>query len=99
MTNDDIIRMAKQAKLPYEYDTGRLLYLHELNRFVRLIEEHLKYDGIHTCHDKCLRPACVAIRSAVAAEREACADICDQHSSAEGIAERCAEAIRARGER
>jgi prophage tail gpP-like protein len=29
-------------------------------------------------------------------EREACADICDQHASAEGIAQRCAAAIRAR---
>lgn len=31
-------------------------------------------------------------------EREACADICDQHASVEGIAQRCAEAIRARGQ-
>jgi hypothetical protein len=31
-----------------------------------------------------------------AAEREACADICDQHASIEGIAQRCAEQIRAR---
>jgi hypothetical protein len=30
-------------------------------------------------------------------EREACADICDQHASVEGIAQRCAEQIRARG--
>jgi len=30
------------------------------------------------------------------AEREACADICDQHASIEGIAQRCAEQIRAR---
>jgi UDP-N-acetylmuramate-alanine ligase len=33
---------------------------------------------------------------AAAAEREACADICDQHASVEGIAQRCAEQIRAR---
>jgi hypothetical protein len=32
------------------------------------------------------------------AEREACADICDQHSTCEGIAQKCATAIRARGE-
>ncbi len=31
-----------------------------------------------------------------AAEREACADICDQHASIEGIAQRCAAEIRAR---
>jgi hypothetical protein len=30
-------------------------------------------------------------------EREACADICDQHSTCEGIAQKCAAAIRARG--
>jgi hypothetical protein len=33
-----------------------------------------------------------------AAEREACADICDQQASIEGIAQRCAAAIRARGQ-
>jgi hypothetical protein len=33
-----------------------------------------------------------------AAEREACADICDQNSTCEGIAQKCAAAIRARGE-
>jgi hypothetical protein len=33
---------------------------------------------------------------AAAAERAACADICDQHASVEGIAQRCAEQIRAR---
>ena len=38
-------------------------------------------------------------RLAIAAEREACADICDQHASVEGIAERCAAAIRARSEK
>jgi hypothetical protein len=33
-----------------------------------------------------------------AAERAACSDICDQHASIEGIAQRCADAIRARGQ-
>jgi hypothetical protein len=32
-----------------------------------------------------------------AAEREACADICDSEASIEGIAQKCAAAIRARG--
>jgi len=34
---DDIIKMAKQAKLPYEYDTERVLYLKELERFAALV--------------------------------------------------------------
>jgi hypothetical protein len=37
------------------------------------------------------------VNVAITAEREACADICDQHASIEGIAQRCAEQIRARG--
>jgi hypothetical protein len=32
-------------------------------------------DDIHTCHPECQRPICVAVREAVAAEREACAQI------------------------
>jgi hypothetical protein len=37
------------------------------------------------------------LKAEVLMEREACADICDQHASVEGIAQRCAEQIRARG--
>jgi hypothetical protein len=36
------------------------------------------------------------IKIGMEAEREACADICAQHASIEGIAQRCAEQIRAR---
>lgn len=42
------------------------------------------------------KAACAAAVAAVTAEREACADICDQHASIEGIAQRCAAEIRAR---
>jgi len=35
-------------------------------------------DDIHTCHSECQRPICVAVREAVAAEREACAKVCDE---------------------
>ena len=34
-----------------------------------------------------------------AAEREACAKVCDSEATIEGIAQRCAAAIRARGEK
>jgi ClpP class serine protease len=36
------------------------------------------------------------LKAEVLMERAACADICDQHASVEGIAQRCAEQIRAR---
>ena len=32
-----------------------------------------------------------------AAEREACAKVCDDEATIEGVAQRCAQAIRARG--
>ena len=35
-------------------------------------------DDIHTCHPECQRPVCIAVREAVAAEREACARVVEQ---------------------
>ena len=37
MNRDDITRMAREAGLPYEYDTGRILYLKQLERFAALV--------------------------------------------------------------
>lgn len=39
-----------------------------------------------------------AYKTGAEMEREACADICDQHATCEGTAQLCAEAIRARGQ-
>jgi hypothetical protein len=38
-------------------------------------ELHMK---THICHDECQNPVCVAVRKAVAEEREACAALCFQ---------------------
>ena len=38
-------------------------------------ELHMK---THTCHDECQNPICVAVRKAVAEEREACAKVLDE---------------------
>lgn len=62
---------------------------------------------IHTCNNDCQRPACVAVREAVLAEREACAKLCDEQADEHAqlqefyelaAVETLAEAIRARGE-
>jgi mannitol/fructose-specific phosphotransferase system IIA component (Ntr-type) len=42
-------------------------------------------EDIHTCHADCQRPACVAVREAVAAEREACAQVCDQLAAKDSL--------------
>jgi hypothetical protein len=76
MTQEDIIRMAREAGL---YEDGKFFVLEhgELTHFAALV-------------------AAAEVRKAVMAERAACADICDQHASIEGIAQRCAAEIRAR---
>ena len=58
----------------------------------------------HTCHDECQNPICVAVREAVAAEREACAVIAEtpivgeQDDITMEAKDRIAFAIRARRE-
>ena len=96
MNRDDIIAMARESGMElYGLGRDRTNFVFILERFAKLIEQHLYYDGIHTCHDECQRPACVAVREAVKAEREACAKVCDEYAQARYAA----EAIRARGEK
>ncbi len=97
MNRDDIIRMAREAEgIQFNYrPSEEFVYFAE--RFAALIEQHLYYDGIHTCHAECQRPACVAVREAVKAEREACAQLCLETEPFYGVM--FAEAIRARGEK
>jgi hypothetical protein len=67
--------MAKEAKLPYEYDTERVLHLKELERFAAFV---------------------------AAAEREACAKVCEALRDEDGYEAwntECAAAIRATGEK
>ena len=65
-----------------------------------IIEQHMSYDSIHTCHDECQRPSCVAIREEVKAEREACAQLCESYGPARVLSgEDCAAAIRTKGQK
>jgi hypothetical protein len=98
MNRDDIIRMAREVKGASRSSVtdGSLWLLSEshLEAFAALIEQHLSYDSIHTCHAECQRPACVAVREAVKAEREACAQLCLETEPFYGVM--FAEVIRAR---
>jgi hypothetical protein len=103
MNRDDIIRMAREAGIRAEPGNSFAddMYFAVLYRFAALIEQHLSFDSIHTCHAECQRPACVAVREAVKAEREACAAICDRFQARDvGMQPaECAAAIRYRGEK
>ncbi len=72
MNRDDIIRMAQEAGAFPELSETPGKDVAFLERFAKLIKQHLYYDSIHTCHAECQRPACVAVREAVKAEREQC---------------------------
>lgn len=98
MTEDTVIELAKQAGfLP---DVGIPVHPSNLFKFAALVEQHLTYDSIHSCHPNCDKPACVAVRAAVAAEREECAKVADSMASGNEIGQfvlkDCAAAIRSR---
>ena len=75
-----VIEMAREANIKQAIETPHLLMVNELERFAELVRaderEKWKWD-IHSCGPCCQRYACVAMREAVEAEREACAKVCD----------------------
>jgi hypothetical protein len=80
-------------------------FMPEIERLVALVradqDERYKWD-VHSCGPTCKRYACVAMREAVEAEREACAKVCDElywpwHIGDNSGPKECAKAIRARG--
>jgi hypothetical protein len=97
MNQYSILKMAREAGLLRAGDGWTEPHrwgITEIERFANLIEQHLSYDSIHTCHAECQRPACVAVREAVKAEREACAQLCLETEPFYGVM--FAEVIRAR---
>jgi hypothetical protein len=99
MTRDGILKLARQACHPHDKAIFASPWGEEwVLKFFALIQQNLYYDGIHTCHDECQRPACVAVRKAVEREREECARVVEQ-AGIDGYGTLAAAAmIRARGE-
>ena len=93
MNREDIIRMPLEAGV----GTGRGVI--PITKLAAIIEAAVR-NNLHTCHKDCQNPACVAVREAVAAEREACAKVCDdidkEYDGEDVLATWCAAAIRAR---
>ena len=108
-----VIEMAREADIEWDLideDEGQIWYITKagLERLVELAraDEREKYKwDVHSCGPTCTKVACVAMREAVEAEREACAKVCDaMEEKAEGTEcckwptpIDCAHAIRARG--
>ena len=111
MTQDEIIRMAREAGFSVGLNDPVIYAAHE--RFAALVAAHVKSDQINTayqqgCEDmkrrmekrmQQLEAQLQLCQTAVANEREACAKVCEQDEfQIYETAERCAAAIRARGE-
>ena len=107
MNPKQIIDLAKKACHPHEKSIFASPWGEEwVLRFAESVaaaeRERLSYDGIHTCHAECQRPACVAVREAVQREREACAKFIEGEyvrQFEEPWRHNLAAAIRARGEK
>ena len=101
MTQDEIIRMAREADIPCFAGMYVVTELSELERFAALVAAHER--------EKHNSPSWETVDDAIAAEREACAKMCDE-TKAPKIRDEwsagqttgcssCAAAIRARGEK
>jgi len=104
MNRDDIIRMALESGC---FDLRESL-TDGLERFAALVEQHLIATGYRKCaENQHTTQHCGLLEQAVAAEREACAAICDQRKIItpewqmdqhyNQAASHCAQAIRLRG--
>ena len=69
MNREDIIRMAREAQMPFYWRTGEITYLDKLERFAALVAsaEHKRVQQVYT------DAATDSVKAAIAYEREACA--------------------------
>jgi len=96
----DTIVMAREAGFIH-WEQFPVDYQNKIKTLVALARaderEQYKWD-VHSCGPTCKRYACVAMREAIEAEREACAKVADQSMrDSEGKSFGVGDAIRARG--
>lgn len=86
MNREQIIQMARDCKMPYDFVTNEIVGIEKLELFAALVAAAER--------DKWMDRIAILIRG----EREACAKVCEGRQQ-EGLRlEGCAAAIRARGE-
>jgi hypothetical protein len=102
MNRDDIIRMAREADIDWHkhWNDDESNRLEVFAALVAAAErEHMISEGWRQCaQGQRTSQHCAVAEQARRDEREACAGLCDSEATVEGIAQRCAAAIRARGQ-
>ena len=98
MTRDDIIRMAREAGF---FDPELTQVLPSVERFAALVAA-AERERIKELNAPVIKAINEHMRKVQEMEREACAQVCDARSDADGwegaYADECAHAIRARGQ-
>ena len=61
MTKDDIIRMAREAKMPYDFVTLVPMYITQLTTFAALVAAHEREECAEACDEMEASPALSAI--------------------------------------
>jgi len=84
MSREDLIRIAREARMPYFYQTFEIANLDGLERFANLIRADER--------NRAMRE-----NAYVLAEREACCAIVYGLCESDNVAQRTVDAIRARG--
>jgi hypothetical protein len=51
MTQDEIIEMARQTKMPFYWRTGEITYLDKLQAFAKLVAQHEREACAKICDD------------------------------------------------
>jgi phosphoglycerate-specific signal transduction histidine kinase len=91
MTQDEIIRMAREAGILNSEVDNQVVEIEDLERFAALVADHER--------NKYLDKLAEAIDLSVKAEREACAKVCMKQQYDLKTRQTFAAAIRARGEK
>lgn len=93
MKSEDIIRMAREAWGNSDPSVGSPAWVYTMERFAALVAKR----AVSNIDPASWMSWQEGYAAGAAAEREACAQIADAEASIEGIAQRVAAAIRARG--
>ena len=112
MDREEIIRMAREAGLPYIYQTGEVANLRLVERFAALVADAerekvaawMMRQGYATGHGDTIKDLLKELEWQIKEhEREACAKVCEdidtEYEGEDVLATWCATAIRARGNR
>jgi len=71
MTQDEIIEMARQTKMPFYWRTGEITYLDKLQAFAKLVAQHEREACAKICDEFCYGSTKILVEKAIRARGQA----------------------------